>query len=231
MYDHFLLLSCAIRILTSPNLCIRLNNCAQNLLEHFINQFSEIYDDQYVTHNVHNLSHLCNDVKRFGSLDNFSAFPPESFMYHLKHQICLKSGKPLQQVVKRLAEATTTFVKHDNNHCIITKKNFNEIQMNGFIWSDKRPDNFCLLRTGQYIAVSEIFERNHSVLIKGKVLKSIGNFFEEPIDSIMLGINSCIFDDMEVSSKITEVISKVMCLPYKEYWVVLPLVHSGESNT
>lgn len=37
-----------------------------------------------MSHNVHIISHLADDVKKFGTLDNFSAFLFESYMQPLK---------------------------------------------------------------------------------------------------------------------------------------------------
>lgn len=56
-----------------------------------------------ISHNVHIILHLADDVKKYGPLNNFSAFPFESFMQPLKKKI--KSGvKPLQQLIRRYAE-------------------------------------------------------------------------------------------------------------------------------
>ena len=62
-----------------------------------------MYGESFVGHNVHGLIHLAKDVKRYGSLYNFSAFPFESYLNVLKKKI-RKSHKPLEQLVKRLAE-------------------------------------------------------------------------------------------------------------------------------
>lgn len=40
-----------------------------------------------MNYNIHNLIHLISDVKTFGSLDKFSAFPFENYMYTIKMMI------------------------------------------------------------------------------------------------------------------------------------------------
>lgn len=56
-----------------------------------------------MSHNMHSILHLSDDVKKFGPLNSFSAFPFESYMQPFKKKI--KSGvKPLQQLVRRYAE-------------------------------------------------------------------------------------------------------------------------------
>ena len=76
---------------------------AEELLEYFVEHFEVLYGKQYISHNVHNLLHLCNDVRKFGVLDNFSAFPFENFLGSLK-KLIRKSDKPLQQLARRYGE-------------------------------------------------------------------------------------------------------------------------------
>lgn len=74
IYIHFLTLHVAITILIRKNLPKKLINFAEALLNHFVKSFEILYGKQYVSHNVHNLLHICSDVRIYGSLDNFSAF-------------------------------------------------------------------------------------------------------------------------------------------------------------
>lgn len=108
MWSHFLSLHVAIRILISEELC-RVSeyvNYAEKLLQYFVRKYGEIYGDEYINHNVHNLLHLCNDARKFGCLDNFSCFIFENYMWEIKKT--LKTSKyPLQQFINRYYEFTT----------------------------------------------------------------------------------------------------------------------------
>lgn len=84
LYNHFLCLSVAIRILIDPQLCVMFNAYANFLLLWFVSHFGNIYGDQYLSYNIHNLFHLANDVRTFGSLDNFSCFKYENHMQKIK---------------------------------------------------------------------------------------------------------------------------------------------------
>lgn len=53
MYSHFKLLVCALRILTTSDICQTLNNLAQSLLNEFVSQYSSLYGAHFVTYNVH----------------------------------------------------------------------------------------------------------------------------------------------------------------------------------
>lgn len=101
-YQHFLLLFCAATICSSKQYFQYLP-IARALLNDYIEVYKEIYGEQYVTSNVHNLTHLVDEVERFGELDTFSTYPFENTLGKIKRLI--RSGnKPLSQVAKRMAE-------------------------------------------------------------------------------------------------------------------------------
>lgn len=76
IYSHFLLLHSAINILVNDtHLRLPTNiDYAEELLDEFVKDFGTIYEERYISQNVYNLLHLCSDVRKFGALDNFSAF-------------------------------------------------------------------------------------------------------------------------------------------------------------
>lgn len=80
MYYHFLTFYIAITILIRPNLCQKeFIDYAEALLKNFFS-FEILYGKQYMSHNIHNLLHLCSDVRIYGPLDNFNAFHFENYM-------------------------------------------------------------------------------------------------------------------------------------------------------
>lgn len=87
----------------SPNLSKQYLDYAQHVLNHFVQSFKILYGEHRVSHNVHNLIHMPDDVRNFGVLDFFSAFKFENFMQYLK-KLIRKSHKPLQQLNHRYAE-------------------------------------------------------------------------------------------------------------------------------
>ncbi|KAJ8928688.1 hypothetical protein NQ314_018698 [Rhamnusium bicolor] len=87
-YLNFLSLHISIRILCSPiSNSDEVLQYAHSLLVYFVETFSLMYGNQFLSHNVHNLLHIANYVKHFGNLDSFSAFPFENYMQTLK-KIC-----------------------------------------------------------------------------------------------------------------------------------------------
>lgn len=70
-YNHFLSLTCVIRILSSGKLLTYIDY-AHALLVYFVSEFGNFYGAEQVSYNVHGLLHLCDEVKQYGVLDNFT---------------------------------------------------------------------------------------------------------------------------------------------------------------
>lgn len=85
LYENFLLFHSAITILICKvNISNMKCEVANKLLCTFIDHCEEVYGTEYLVYNVHMLRHVSDDVKKYGLLDNFSAFPFEIFLGQLK---------------------------------------------------------------------------------------------------------------------------------------------------
>lgn len=155
-YNHFLLLHVAIRLLADPVAVQKLENvaCANELLEKFVSDFGYIYGKKNVSYNVHNLKHLSQDVRTFGCLDKFSAFPFENFICTLKRMI-RKGNQPLQQLVRRLGELDVIVSKHNR----ISKNSidyFSKQHNDGPLTKNRKYDNeFRIMHKSSIIFYSE----------------------------------------------------------------------------
>jgi len=74
LYQHFLLLHSAIKILISNETCFSLNYLANNFLKQFVQDYPNLYGEEYVKYNVRGLIHISNFVKIHSPLHQFSAF-------------------------------------------------------------------------------------------------------------------------------------------------------------
>ncbi|CAI6370216.1 unnamed protein product, partial [Macrosiphum euphorbiae] len=101
-WKHFFGLSVAMIILLSPDYAEYIN-VSRILLDNFVKNFEKIYGRHLISHNIHGLTHICEDYVRFGPLDTCSAFPFENYMCSLKRML-RKPNKPLEQVVNRYKE-------------------------------------------------------------------------------------------------------------------------------
>ncbi|KAF5281928.1 hypothetical protein FQR65_LT14454 [Abscondita terminalis] len=172
MYTNFLCLHIAITILGSPNFSKHQENInyANSLLLYFVKSFQIIYGEAYVSHNVHNLVHLAEDVKQFGSLDSFSAFQFENHMSQIKKNI-RKADRPLQQLIKRHAEQNIKFDKDTDKYDVfvvqvphsegplpelnVPFEQYKILRTGVFSLNCKDPkNNTCILKNGQIVSMS-----------------------------------------------------------------------------
>lgn len=82
-YNHFLSLHVATRILLSDKYNLYIDY-AEELLNHFVLCTKHLYGLEFLTHNMHNLLHITDDVKKFGNMNIFSNFSAENHLQKLK---------------------------------------------------------------------------------------------------------------------------------------------------
>lgn len=192
VYNNFILLSSAVRILCDEKLCVTHNIVSTELLKDFVITFKEIYGSSYVSYNVHNLLHISADVLKFGPLDDFSTFKFESFMFQIKRMI-RKGNLQLQQVVNRLTEkqnivpslkSKITYPKlskrknKSNKYFELRLKNVNNKFKNQ--WFLSKENKVCV-----FISALNI---NNNILINYKEVLNTESFFSTPFDSSYVDI-------------------------------------------
>lgn len=232
-YKHFLLLSMGIRILCDPTLCIELNDYANTLLISFVEQYKILYGLQGLTYNIHNLIHLCNEVKTMGSLDSFSCFPFENYLKNLKCKI-KTAPKPLHQLVNRLYEEDSLPIQMQipKVYPIIhrsRKLNITRIELENFSISPSPPNNCFFMSNGSVVMIDRINETNEKIFMGGKEIVESTALFYEPCDSRKFQIYVCEMSSaINVSNILIENIrKKFVRLPYgdKDSFVCIPLMH------
>lgn len=204
-YNHFITLHVAITILVSEKYCNTFLNYAEKLLYHFVEVTKIIYDQHYLSHNVHNLLHLVDDVRKFGPLDSFSNFGSENFLQYLKN-LLKNSHRPLQQIIKRIME--NVYGETDKLSTeIIYKKTFKDGALTDnctspqykrvifpkFILSSSNPNNCCQLQDGSIITIIN-FARNKqskNVCVIGYELEKKDDLYSSPCKSSILNIFYC----------------------------------------
>lgn len=91
---------------------------AEKLLHYYVEVFITLYGQEHISHNVHNLVHLTDDVKLLGPLDNFNAFKFENYMQVLKNKL-RKHEKPLEQIINRIKEMEVINFKNRKSLCLV----------------------------------------------------------------------------------------------------------------
>jgi len=84
VYDNFLIFNIIMRILSCTKTVNSQNEYAEVLAKHFLSTFCFVYGQGNVSYNVHSIIHLPQDAKKYGVVDNFSSFPFENYLQHIK---------------------------------------------------------------------------------------------------------------------------------------------------
>ena len=116
LYHHFLLLSTSIAILENIEFSNQHSAFAEKCLKLFMQKGEYIYGSSFMSYNVHSLLHLVNDVERYGTLTDNSAFCFESFNSAFRYFIRARKS-PLTEFVNRFNEkcSISFFWNTDNN--------------------------------------------------------------------------------------------------------------------
>lgn len=56
-------------------------------MEYFVQTFETTYGKEFMSHNVHTVLHIVEDVIKYGHLDKFSGFKFENFMTTVKSKL------------------------------------------------------------------------------------------------------------------------------------------------
>ncbi|XP_051787729.1 uncharacterized protein si:dkey-242h9.3 [Erpetoichthys calabaricus] len=241
VYQNFMLLSVGIYILASPEYCSTMNDFANSLLVAFVKHFSELYGPEFVSYNVHGLTHLSQDVKVHGSLDVISGFPFENYLRKLKKMV-RRPHCPLTQVIRRISELD--FLHLNSDFSIHPQKRFKmqhsdgpvplhfevvlqfkEVEFNGFVIKVSTGDS-CIKIDNKIVIVQNIIVHEDREYVVCQEYQHKAIFFEYPIDSSCLGI----FVVSKLSPNlhclpIGSGMLKYVRLPLDDKYLVIPLLH------
>lgn len=236
LYSHFLLLSCSIRIMLSPAACFLYSDYAGELLKIFVKNFSTLYESEIV-YNVHSLVHLSDDVKKYGTLDNVSAFPFENFLGSLKKMVH-KPQYPIQQVFRRLSEINTPPTEPLKNYLgpkhfagpllcnLPCESQFKSVCINNETFSLKRGDN-CVSFDGEIGVIQNIILSEGVLYALVKKFRHACDFFEYPVKSSFLGI----YKVSQMAESLVKIVldnnvQKCTLYPHNDVSISFPLLHT-----
>ena len=214
VYQHFMLLHIAIRILSCNEMVKDEDNIeyANQLLILFVEQSPEIYGDSFITYNIHNLIHLADDCRRLGAIETYSCFSFENHLGKLKNLV-RSSALPLEQLVNRVTElecnppvfsertnretgCTKLISEHHSGPIIrgMTGVQFKRVIFRGLKFSCKSPNNCVIIQGGATVLIDNIVE-----LFDGQV-RLIGKRF-------LIGENLYDFNGLQSSALGVEVVN------------------------
>ncbi|XP_067630062.1 uncharacterized protein [Eurosta solidaginis] len=216
LYFLFLLLHTGIRLLSSERSFRSEADVAQDILEHFVTQFSIMFGKESVTFNIHGLLHLSECVKDLGPLDSFSAYRFENFMQFLK-KIVRKPNQILQQLFLRLKERqdVSSSIQKPSKLCSF------DIDLK------KDKDCFCYSKKVGPIKVVELVGSGELEIVQCTVFRKTQNFFDVPVSSSdSLGIVVASEPSLNlVDLKREDLDYKYFCIPQESKFLLIPLLH------
>lgn len=241
-YTNFLALHIICTIFSNRNYFSSLDY-ASDLSKYFVKCFKILYGPENITHNIHNILHLANDVKKHGVLDDFSAFPFENFLQKIL-KLVRKGDKPLQQIIKRHLENSELKTQYKSKltfpicrdedksnvllHNFICSKQYSTALFKDFVLKCREPDNCCCLKNGDVIIVKQFVLSNEKFLIVGNRYLAMRNFYTNPCDSSDFGIfvvSDCNLGPLETIN-LTEVLFKYVKLKLSNLdSVIFPILH------
>lgn len=144
------------------------------MLKHFVTSYGLFYGKDYITSNVHNLSHLVDEVKRFGVLQNFNAYPLENKLFTIKNMI-RQGNKPLSQIAKKIMERShVEHFDHNNKNktpFVSTKRTTSGaifvVNLGKFVLSQQTPDKWFLSTNDHVVEIISINARDNNIVILG----------------------------------------------------------------
>lgn len=252
VYQHFMKLHCAIKILVTPNICIEYNNVAQKLIIEFVNEYADYYGQHFMTYNVHSLIHLSYYVQIHGCLDNFSAFKFENYLGQLKKSI-KHSRYPLQEAANRIIENMNIMYNVNNKTSsqisyILGKESENNLNFsisnpgitcyesitilnaNYKLCINAPKNNYVMLLNNQVACIKQIIYKHNDakVLLSVCTFKSSAYFKFTAISSDILG--SVIIDLSSQSDSIEISLDKIkykcFCIEMSDNATVFTLSHN-----
>lgn len=223
--DHFLLFTCAARILNDPSSIASGLNVAKRLLEKFYNQAGEIYGDEIYDLNMHNLTHIVDDIQNAsGDMSKETCFEFENFKHCIK--LCIKFGPdPLVQACARDIEMSKIERRYETppdvpvldkqlNQTDSSRIKFGEISFPLFKLDNSKRNCYFMTedkRIMKFVCVEII---NSDLLIVCNRLRQMRPAFVSPIDASFLKIFATKddFDSMDLRISPSTISCKMFCL-------------------
>lgn len=232
VFDHFVLLSCMVRIL-SCNEYTKFYPIARSGLNAYIEKFATLYGIDSVSSNIHNLSHVVDDVIKFGILPNISSYPFENYLGQFKNLV--RTGKlPLSQIAKRVSEiAQINILSTETKFPYVTgddgKKQYKKIILNkNFVLANDEKNKWFLTKCSQIVEMINVKLYEGSYCILGRQIKTKTNLFISPFQSSHLDIYQTTDKTLDAAKlyNVSTIKSKIFTLNYKNKYVFIPIIHT-----
>lgn len=245
IYQHFLRLTCAARICYSEAHKLYIG-IAKDWFDTYIEEYMNIYGSHSIGSNLHNLTHVVDDVQRFGCLMDTSTYPFENRLQFLKSRV-KQNNLALEQITRRLVELSLDYEQlyatRSSKSSVFPKLLFpfklngtlvyKEIQIDvgNTISTMKQSNSWFLTSCNEVVLMKYVVSQEEKILIYGAPIKKKDNYFTFPASSKFFHIYK---SDGETSDVVPfdlqKIKSKMICLMDKLDFVFMPLLHTLKEN-
>lgn len=245
LYDNFLLFYTAITILCSNKHIRELGiDLAQELLLIFIYHSKSVYGLNFLVYNVHLLCHICDDVRLFGTLDEYSAFPFENHLKSLK-KLVRSPNKPLQQIVRRLKEMESSKLYRSSSKITVSDqfysgprpeenvyecyKKLTYRKYTLYVEESREADCYCLTKDRKVFKIHNIL-KNHTLYIYGKEFINYQPFFEYPFNSVAIDVMIVKKYSHFKLIPVHDILTKCVVVHNSAYTLSIPMLHDYDCD-
>lgn len=232
VYDHFLHLVCGYRLICTKDAQLNADT-ADTLFERFVENYPYIYGENRISYNVHNLLHICECVKRYGGVDEFSAYKNENYLQQLR-KFVRKPTQMLEQVRNRVIEMCEIndivynkgFLFGTSNKFPDCTKSYKGYRFDKFVLQANRADACCQVFPDIKFEIEQFAMQNNEEVVIGRRFLEVKPFFTLPMNSEEVGIFQC----SKLSSRyetfpVSQIQNKFVKLPYQDSSVLIAMLH------
>lgn len=239
---HFNALHAGLSILSNADHYRTNNECADNLLHWYVENYRKLYGSSSIVFTVHCIQHLAPQTLEHGPLDDVTAYPFENYMRFLKIMIHRPSDTLAQLFHGFFVKSNFSHLMNKRNedvqnfHKLLNSSNtelpfgcgieFQKIVYENFELTSKQPDNCCYLKNNSVFLIEQITVHNNNPAVIGKVFKHLSSFLNYPGNSQDLGLFIAKGHSQSQIFYANDIMKKAVALKLKEIYYIMPLLHS-----
>lgn len=238
-YHHFLTFFCAITICSNEEYTIYFR-LAEKLLFFFIEHFRDLYGEEHMTSNIHNLSHIIDEVQKFGKLQRFNTYPFENKLNQIK-QLMRQGNNPLAQIGKRLNEKNaieldairiTNGSQETSPYVKVCRSKDGPISVlfqGSFILSPQWQNKWFLTTKNEVVEIISITSgKEGTICLNGFCINDVKDVFETPVKSSLFNIYKCATNvsKQEKKYQLSHIKCKLVVIEYISEYYFMPLLHT-----
>lgn len=188
-YIHFLYLHLASRIMINPYKSRKHSALIVGLfLNRFTTEFAQLYGEDFIDYNVHNLIHFEDTISQLGSIESVGGFSYDEQFNFVHSLIQYNANISIDEIAEQILY---------KNNCSITSesmldrrqtdrpyhidRNCNLI-FDNFLFNTTHPNNYILSKKGIFVINEIVNNCNEQILIVGRKFENIRILYQAPLN-------------------------------------------------